>query len=240
VQQRPQTSDLAQTYQYCRRRYKQGWGLAWYLAGELNDRFYSSHGIRPEVIEHEGLGYYGIALQQLSCRIVREPKTLGRCTAAGNVENWITGSPGDHGLELVKRADEGESPDELLRNAIRYLNLPILPAAGHHLCRHKRWGGSAVLVFHLAALVAMRWDEKVQIWNNPARVFRLAAQLDPHSDMSEHPGHLIIANGRHEVLLAADGRILKPAVGDSLWESYMSGQSKFALLRVLETWLGLA
>ena len=238
--QRYQTDDLAQNYQYWWRRYKHGWGLAWYLAAEINDRFYSSHGIRPEVIEHEGLGYYGIALQQLSCRVAQERKMIGRLTGAGNVENWVTGSPGDHGLNLIERADEGESPNGLLRDAIGYIGMPILPPAGHHLCRHKRWGGSSVLVFRIAALIALRWNDKVQIWNHPAHVARLAAPLDPKRDMQEHPGYLIMANARHEVFLVGDGRILKPAGCESLWDRYMSGDSVAALLRVVETSLGLA
>jgi hypothetical protein len=237
--QQSQTGDLAENYQYWRHRYKHGWGLAWYLAAEINDRFYSSHGIRPEVVEHEGLGYYGIALQQLSCRVAQEPRILGRLTAAGNVENWVTGSPGDHGLKLIERADEGESPDELLRDAIRYIGVPIVPAAGHHLCRHKRWGASSVLVFRIAALIALRWNDQVDIWNDPAHVASLAATVDAKRDMREHPGYLIIANGRHELLLAGDGRILKPAGCESLRDRYMSGDSVATLLGVVETLLGL-
>jgi hypothetical protein len=139
MMQPPQTDDLADTYNYWRRRYSNGWGLAWYLAAEFSERFYSSHGIRAEVIEHEGLGYYGIALHQLSCRVIHEPKTLVRFTAEGNVENWMRGAPGDHGLKLIDRADKGESPDCLLQDAIRHIGLPMVAPAGHHACRHKRW-----------------------------------------------------------------------------------------------------
>jgi hypothetical protein len=239
--QRPNTGDLALTYKYWQRRYKQGWGLAWYLAAEINDRFYPSHAIRPEVIAHEGLGYYGIAIEQAACCVVNEAGTLGRFTAVGNVENWVTGSPGDHGLELIGRAEQGDSPEDLLRDAIRHLHLSISAPAGHYRCRHKRWGASSLLVFRLATLTtALRWNEKVQIWNCPGQVARVAAQVDPKRDMSEHPGHLIITCGGREVLFAGDGRVLKPAGCESVWERYMSGESVVSLLGFVETLLGLA
>ena len=50
------------------------------------------------MIAKEGLGYYGIMLTQVGCPV--EPastKPYGRLTMAGDVENWRTGGPGDHG-----------------------------------------------------------------------------------------------------------------------------------------------
>jgi hypothetical protein len=238
--QRPNTDDLAVTYNYWRRRYKDGWGLAWYLAAEFNERFYGSHAIRPEVIVREGLGYYGIGIQQRACLVVPQARTLGRFTMAGNVENWVLGAPGDHGLNLSERPGRGELLEALVQDAIRHLRLPILAPGGHQLCRHKRWGASSVLVFRLAALIALRWNDKVRIWNSAADVSERAAQIDPKRDMREHPGYLIISCGEHEVLFTGDGRLLKPAGCESVWERYMLGESTVSLLRMVEKLLGLA
>jgi hypothetical protein len=211
---------------------------AWYLAAELNDRFYISHAIRPEVIVHEGLGYYGIGIQQRACPIIPKAQTLGRFTMAGNVENWVSGTPGNHDLRLCERAGRGELLETLVRDAIRHLRLPILAPAGHHLCRHKRWGASSLLVFRLAALTALRWNDKVQIWNG-ADTLEKAARSDPERDMREHPGYLIITSGEREVFLAGDGRLLKPSGCESVWDRYMSGESTVSLLRMVERLLGL-
>jgi hypothetical protein len=100
-------------------------------------------------------------------------------------------------------------------------------------------GASAVLVFQLAALIGLRWNEEVRIRNHPAHVIRSAAQVDDQRDMHEHPGYLIITGRRRELLLAGDGRVLKPAGCESLWERYMAGESRLSLLRFLETSLGL-
>ena len=236
----PETGDLALTYEYWRRRYKRGWGLAWYLAAEINERFYASHSIRPEVIAHDGVGYYGIAVEQAACRIIRDTTPLGRFTATGNVENCRTGGPGDHGLDLSKRAADGESPRNMLCDAIRHLGLLSLAPKGHYLCRHKRWGASSQLVFRLAALMALRWNEDVQIWNCADQLARLAGEADPNMAMAEHPGHLIVTCSGRELLFAGDGRVLKPAGCESVWARYMIGESLVSLLRTMESHLGLA
>ena len=49
--------DLHTEFEDWRRRRDQGWGLAWYLAAEVMERFYASHGIAAVEIEKEGLGY---------------------------------------------------------------------------------------------------------------------------------------------------------------------------------------
>lgn len=72
------------------------WGLDWFLANEICKRFYASHGIVPWVIDHEGLGYYGIMLNQLQCKVSEKScRPFGRVTMAGDVENWRTGGPGN-------------------------------------------------------------------------------------------------------------------------------------------------
>jgi len=39
------------------KRPEQSWGLAWFLSYEICKRFHESHGIVPQVIEREGMGY---------------------------------------------------------------------------------------------------------------------------------------------------------------------------------------
>jgi hypothetical protein len=161
---------------------------------------------------------------------------------AGDVENWRTGGPGDHGLPLEKRAEEGEPPAPMVAEAIAHLGLPPLPAKTHLHCRHKRWGASYVLLFHIAALVALRHSEGVRIWNEAWMTRRHAEKLDPKFSMSEHPGHLHFEQhyvAGPDVLLAGDGRVLKPEGNRSLWQRYMQGESVSALARDVESWLGL-
>lgn len=191
------------------------------------------------MIAHEGLGYYGIGLRQRGCRAQSDVQ-LGRLTMSGDVENWITGGPGDHGLELANRADRGESPEFLLPAAIEHLGFSAYPAPVHSGCRHKRWGPSFVLSFRLAALLALRWNCKVQIWNDPAHMDRIAGPLDDKISMPEHPGYLMIDAGTSRVVLAGDGRVLLPAEGKCLWRPFMKGESVFCLLRDIEIALGLS
>ena len=52
------------------RQNKEGdWGLAWFLAYQFCQRYYVSHDIVPNVIDHDGLGYYGIRLDPLPCKV---------------------------------------------------------------------------------------------------------------------------------------------------------------------------
>jgi hypothetical protein len=44
-------------------------GLAWFLAYQFCQRYYVSHDIAPNVIDHDGLGYYGIRLDPLPCKV---------------------------------------------------------------------------------------------------------------------------------------------------------------------------
>ncbi|MDP5460059.1 hypothetical protein [Alishewanella sp. SMS8] len=87
---------------------KNSWGLSWFLASQLCRRFYASHGIVPWVICHEGMGYYGISLHKLPCKVNGiDNATLGRFSIAGNVENWLTGGPGDHACNLIDQCLNG-------------------------------------------------------------------------------------------------------------------------------------
>jgi hypothetical protein len=120
----------------------QSWGLAWFLANEMCKRFYASHGIVPWVIGHQGLGYYGIALNQLKCKVHNSrAEPLGRFTMGGDVENCATGSGGDHRLDTIKLCDDGASIDTLITEAINHFRFPPFPEQSHLHCRHKsqRW-----------------------------------------------------------------------------------------------------
>jgi len=219
-----------------------GWGLAWYLANEICQRFYSSHGIVPHVIAHEGLGYYGIQLDHVPCQINgKNSKTLGRLTMSADVENWMTGGPGDHGLELVERANRGEPVEPMVQEAIQHLRLPAYPLKSHLNCRHKRWGASFTLIFQIASLIALRHDNRITIWNHPDHTYRVARELDPKIDQKEHMGHFILSDIKtdQKVILAGDGRLLMPHRDESYWERYMRGESVMMLTESLEGLLEL-
>ncbi len=125
-----------------------GWGLAWFLAFQFCRRFYASHGIAPLVIAHEGLGYYGIGLEYVSCRVNRaeEPlSVLGRLAMEGDVENWRTGA--NHRLKTSELCWKGMPTEKLISLAIDHMRLLVYPSKSHVNCRHKRWGASFELVF---------------------------------------------------------------------------------------------
>jgi len=220
----------------------QGWGLAWFLAAELCERFYRSHGICPQTLCREGLGYYGIGIQALPCRVrCGEGRSLGRLTAHGNVENWRTGGPGDHGLNLVDRLRTGESVEPMVAETIRHLGLSPTPRTSHMNCRHKRWGDSYVLLFRVAAALALQHgEERVTVWNDPYIAKIRARGLDPEAEMKEHPGYFSFESnhGPGKVIIRGDGVVLRPSGQGSLWDLYMSGDSETDLLHLLERWLG--
>jgi hypothetical protein len=223
-------SDLEAAFAEYRERFDHGWGLAWCLAAEFCERFYASHGIVPHVIYHEGLGYYGIALETVPCAVHgHERQRLGRFTAMGDVENWLTGQPGDHGLKLTERLEAGEPVEGMVAEAIRYLAIPAYPERSHLHCRHKRWGDSYRLVFRIAALLALRFrgfDDGCSIWNAPEETERSAKRLDPNADMKEHLGYFAFQrHGGRAAVIAGDGRVLEPSGEGSVWDRYMGGES---------------
>ncbi len=219
-----------------RTRPANNWNLAWILSCEIARRFYASHGVVPHVIDHEGAGYYGIRLDLQPCRVNgAQSEALGRVTAQGNVENWRSGRPGDHGLDLVARADHGEALDSLLTEAIRHLQLPVQPAKSHLDCRHKRWAGSWVLLFEVATILALRHHDELGMWNHDSDTHHVATCLDPLAAMPEHPGYFVFRNTSAElVVVAGDGRVLAPAGMENLWHRYMQGASPHQLAMELE------
>lgn len=212
------------------------WGLAWYLAYQFCLRFYRSHGIVPHVIAHEGLGYYGIRLDSLPCPVngpTGEP--YGRMAMCGDVENWRSGSPGDHGLGAQQMHANGMSTSEIVKSAIRHMALPPKPEASHASCRHKRWGDSYTLCFEIATIVALRNGfEEVSIWNHPDHIRRAIDDLDPKKEMKDHPGGFLLRRDENMVVIAGDGRVLDGS-GDDLWARYMNGDSAADLAKDVES-----
>ncbi len=235
--------DLYALFEEWRSEHDQGWGLAWFLAAELCERFYRSHGICPQTLCREGLGYYGIGIDALPCRIRRgEGRSLGRLTADGNVENWRTGEQGDHGLNLVDRLRAGESVELMVAEAIRHLALSAMPRTSHLNCRHKRWGDSYVLLFRVAAALALRHgEERVTIWNDSYIAKRRARGLDREGELNEHPGYFSFEprHGPENVIIRGDGVVLRPEGQESRWELYLSGCLEIELLRRIEAWTSL-
>ena len=165
---------VSQLFSHWRQVVKPGnnWGLAWFLAYEFCRRYYSSHGISPFVLEKEGAGYYGILLESIPCRINKEIVRYGRMTVGGNVENWRSGSPGDHGLPAIEMCASGVPTEEIVERAIVHMGLPAVPRASHYNCRHKRWGASDSYARHLILLsvIPLYWG-----------CFRLAASCSANT-----------------------------------------------------------
>jgi len=232
------SSLLSSAFYSWRSRHKDGWGLAWYLAAELCDRFYASHGIIPMTISNEGPGgYYGISLAETKCPMHgSRAHELGRLTMSGDVENWVTGRPGDHGLELAARAFAGEPVEPMVGEAIRHLGLPVFPHKSHVNCRHKRWGESYQLVFRTAALIALRNDH-IAVWNDPGDRNVDAMACAHQSSATEPLGHFLFEAGGRSVVAAGDGCVLKPAGQLSLWASFMQGAGETEIVRKIESWL---
>ncbi|RYZ16428.1 MAG: hypothetical protein EOO70_04460, partial [Myxococcaceae bacterium] len=138
----PPESLLKSALMECHRRNPGDSALSWYLAAEICDRFYCSHGIRPTIIEYP-FGFYGFEISKIGCRVRKGKSTmLGRLSIAGNVARWNTGSEGAHQLELVERMKRGEPIEPMVGEVIRFLGLPPFPSRSHLGCRHQRWGES--------------------------------------------------------------------------------------------------
>lgn len=212
------------------------WGLTWFLAAEFCKRFYASHGLVPRVIMKEGLGYYGIAIHQVSCAVhSASTEPLGRLTMLGDVENWRRSGSADERLYLSDRCESGVETSELVRAAIAHLDLTPFPQTSHLTCRHKRWGDSFVLCFEVAAYLALKYDMgEIAILNHPAHVDRKLSEKDDQVSMKEHPGGILFVRNDKELLIAGDGRLLDGS-GASLWLEYMEGRSISALAKLVES-----
>ncbi|WP_221028908.1 hypothetical protein [Actomonas aquatica] len=223
-------------------RKKTQWGLAWYLALQVCRRYYRSHGIKPVVIQREGLGYYGIALAELSCSDADPPQTFGRFTIAGNVENWIKNIPGGHDVDLETLCASGTSTPELIQLALRHFELPLRPEKSHAGCRHHRWSDSYVLLFEVMTILALRRSHQdMTIWNGDWDQ-EWCRQRDPLADMRQHPGYFEIdAQWRTQgaIAISGDGRLLDGS-SRNLWEEFMEGASASNLASAIEQILEVA
>ena len=217
------------------KRPKQSWGLAWFLANEFCRRYYVSHGIVPWVIEHEGLGYYGIQLDHVRCKMNKNYNgPYGRMSMGGDVENWRSGSPGDHGLNAMEMCSTNVPTEKIVQRAIAHMGIEPIPSVSHLHCRHKRWGASYILCFEIATIIALRNEpDDLRIWNHPYHTERKILELDPKSGMSEHLGAFLFVRGDKELLLAADGRLLGGSERN-LWNSFMNGYGASYLADLLE------
>ena len=217
-------------------RHRNEWGLAWFLAFQFCRRFYASHGIVPHVINKEGLGYYGIQLDYVPCKVNKIGKlteTLGRMTAAGDVENWRIGGPGDHGLKTSEHYKKDVPTGRLVSLAFAHIGLPTLPSQRHTNCRHKRWGRSYELMFEIATILALRNSENLQIWNHSDSTEKLIRELDPKASMDEHPGAFVFESDTNRVVITGAGRLLDES-DKNFWEDYMRGNSPFFLATCIE------
>jgi len=217
------------------KRPERSWGLAWFLAYEFCKRYYSSHGIVPFVIEREGLGYYGIQLEQVRCGINdRTIEPYGRMSIGGDVENCRRAGPGDHGLPAIQMCTSNISTEEIVHKAVAHMGLEPIPAVSHLNCRHKRWGASYELCFEIATVLALRNEpEDIKIWNHPIHTERAVLELDPKASMKEHLGAFLFVRNDKQLLLAADGRLLDGSERN-IWHSYMNGYGVSYLADLIE------
>ena len=224
------------TFDYWRvsHRTNDGWGLAWFLANEFCERFYASHGIVPQVIDHDGLGYYGIELARVSCAVNGSGgEPLGRLTMGGDVENWRSGGPGDHGLGTMEMCDAGVATSDIVAKAIAHMGISPIPDKTHARCRHKLRGASYELVFRLAAIVALR-SRSISIWNHPDSLrFALTPPSGTQAATHDSAGAFVFVKGDREFVVSGDGRVFGSSA-ENLWVNYMRGASIDSLVSVVE------
>lgn len=239
---------IREQFEEYRRQGKSGWGLAWWLAWEFAQRYHISHGIQPTVITHEGLGYYGIALVAVDCKVhfrqynmkPDEWNPLGRFSSGGNAENWMKDSRNHGTLELDDRCFKANAPaDQLLKAAIDHFDFPIKPINSHVGCFHHRQGASYLLIFSLVTRLALEHEGEFDIMMDRDILKRLFSDLDPSWGQYGHWGHMRLLGNLHpgKVVLAPDGRVLFPKNETSLWERYMRGESEFELKEQLWNWI---
>ncbi len=142
-----------------------GWGLAWYLASVIVDRFNGLAGVVPVVLCHDGLGYYGIGLQLANCGVHkangRAGDSLGRLTKAGNVETPRGG------VEFNLSVLFSDLKVGAERVAIDAFGLLPLCAPDHSKCRHSAGSARFALAFRVVAHLALLGGERIAIWNDP-------------------------------------------------------------------------
>jgi hypothetical protein len=205
------------------------WGLAWFLANEFCRRFYSSHGIAPHLIEHDGLGYYGIQLVPIPCKVNgQEAEPLGRMSMMGDVENWAGTRPDEPHESLIRLCDSGAPTAELIRVATLMMAIPPLPSKPHVNCHHKRRGASYELLFEIATCIALR--NPMHIINDPALA---AGYVSPKVLPARASETGVFAFGHSQrVVVLGDGEVLGEK-NENLWIRYMRGES----VEILAKWI---
>ncbi len=114
---------------------------------------------------------------------------LGRLTIHGNVENWRSGSSGDHGLEATSPVSSGVPTAEIVANALAQMGIASTPGKSQHSCRQYRWGNSYLLRFDTATnLVLQHEDDGLCVANNPSHFSSQIRKTYPQGEMKEHPG----------------------------------------------------
>jgi hypothetical protein len=112
--------DFGQAFLRWRSIYESGWGQAWWLAAEIDERYGDELGLTIYPIIHEGLGFYGIKIDQIDS--TDGSQTVGRLSIGGDVENWMRAGAGLNALELAQQSTIGQPIDEILRAAIGHLH----------------------------------------------------------------------------------------------------------------------
>lgn len=231
--------DLLTTVRAYEARGVQGWGLCWYYAAAVAERFYTSHGIEPRTILQEGMGFLGIRLVQHPC-----PGThgwgavLGRFSIAGEPVNWAPGTP---------VIEDGWSREELLEmpadfrlmHLLEKLPLPESDAAHRSNCLHRRRGSAYCLMFRLAALFSMRHDVHSgwSVINEKSAMREMARKLDPKYDDSDETTYFLF-RGKHDLLVSGDSRIILPGpLGNyyDFWDRYVLGEHVEDILGTVES-----
>ena len=190
------------------------------------------------MIGHEALGYYGITLNRLECKVNgKSEEPLGRFTMGGDVENWQPGGPGKEKLKTIEMCNEGVAPERMIQETIHHFRLEPLPIKTHLQCRHKRRGSSYQLCFELATIVALIYEDQIQISNHPMHTHRELEASDPEHSMKEHPGAFAFKGPKGTLLVAGDGRLLDCS-DTNIWLQYMQGTTVQSLLKYVTDAVG--
>ncbi len=219
-----------------------GWGLAWYLAYEFCVRFYASHGILPGIMEHDGMGYCGIQLEQVQCKINPEPMPpLGRITASGNIENWTAPTLKDKGVNTIEMCDSGEELDRIVAASISHMRIPPFRGRSHKRCQHNNRGKAYEIMFAISTILALRNDyEKLRIWNRPFHTQQVVLEMDHLASNRENDGAFIFEGDQRRIVISSSAHLLGVGEGEDVnyLYRYRQGESVYALALEIESLLG--
>ena len=86
---------------------------------------------------------------------------------------------------------EHERSGTLLSETIRHLELSPYAQRSHASCHHARKGRSYVLIFKLATMLAMKYEGRVLVWNEPSTTDGSAKLEDPDFGRRSYPGYFL-------------------------------------------------